>query len=195
MRSVLLALLIGVSFSTADAGLCHQVYRNAATGELAPPKGHKGKSGYGMRVGDWKLVRQLRHSIFTTIPYFSSSVAPTPTPHRTTYPRSGPCLLIGALAIRSGGHFTGPIQVVPHCSSPDVVPSSLDQIEMYHLPTDPFEATNLNATSNAKVRERGAMLFFGFFFGTKNCIAQFKVPCTLPHKHTRVHAGAYARAV
>ena len=71
LRSVLLALLIGVSFSTADAGLRHQVYRNAATGELASPKGYKGKSGYGMRVGDWKLVRQLRHSIFTTIPYFS----------------------------------------------------------------------------------------------------------------------------
>jgi len=76
-------------------------------------------------------------------------------------------LLIGALAIRSGGHFTGPIQVVPHCSSPDMVPSSLDQIEMYHLPTDPFEATNLNATSNAKVQQLRRRCFLCFFWNQK----------------------------
>lgn len=78
------------------ASFRHQVDRNTATGEVTS-KPKKGQSGYGMRVGDWKLV-------------------------------------------------------VPHCSSPDMVPSSLDQTEMYHLPSDPFEAKNVNATAEAKAQ-------------------------------------------
>lgn len=42
--------------------------------------------------------------------------------------------------------------VVPHCLSTAMVPSAEDQaaFEIYHLPSDPFEAHNFNETAQGR---------------------------------------------
>jgi arylsulfatase A-like enzyme len=57
-------------------------------------------------------------------------------------------LQLAGYALRSGDWKI----VVPHCSA-SLVPSEKDETLVYHLPTDPFEAHNLNATDEGKQQQ------------------------------------------